>query len=83
MATIFEEALEIAKGKYPHAINHYEEYEDYYVFDYDDGRERTGGVLSPVVIRKSDSAALNYASVFFDLSDEAEDVGEVISEGRV
>lgn len=83
MATTFDEALEIARGKYPHEINHYEEYEDYFVFDCDDGEEHIGGDLAPIVIRKSDSAALNYASVFFDLSNDAEDVGDVLSEGRI
>lgn len=79
----FKQALDIAKSKYPHEINHYEEYKDYFVFDYDDGEVRTGGPLSPVVVRKSDSEALNYESVFFDLSDDAEDVGGIISEGHI
>lgn len=83
MTTTFEQALEIAKAKYPHEINHYEEYKDCFVFDYDDGEIRTGGELSPIVIRKSDSEALNYESVFFDLSDDAEDAGEIILEGNV
>lgn len=83
MATTFKEALEIARAKYPHEINHFQEYRDYFVFDYDDGRMRTGGTLSPIVIRKSDSAALNYTPIFFDLSEDAEEVGEIISEGRI
>ncbi|MDD7583837.1 MAG: hypothetical protein PUJ78_03225 [Coriobacteriaceae bacterium] len=83
MTATFKQALDIAKSKYPHEINHYEEYKDYFVFDYDDGEVRTGGPLSPVVVRKSDSEALNYESVFFDLSDDAEDVGGIISEGHI
>ena len=83
MATPFDKALRIAKEKYPHEINHFEEYEDYFVFDFDDGEERTGGEFSPIVIRKSDFAALNYAPIFFDLSDDAEDVGDVLAEGII
>jgi hypothetical protein len=83
MAMTFKQALEIAKAKYPHEINHYEEYKDYFVFDYDTGEMRTGGELSPIVVRKSDSETLNYESVFFDLGDDAEDVGEIVSEGPV
>lgn len=81
METTFEQALEIAKSKYPYPINHYEEYADYYVFDHDDGVERIGGMYSPVVIRKSDGAALNYASIFFNMDADAEDVGDPIAEG--
>lgn len=83
MATAFREALKIAQAKYPHRINHYEEYEKYFVFECDDGREHVGGDFSPIVIRKSDGAALNYAPIFFDLSPDAEDVGEPIAEGRL
>lgn len=83
MATLFDKALKIAKEKYPHEINHFEEYAKYFVFDYDDGEERTGGEFSPIVIRKSDFAALNYAPIFFNLSDDAEDVGDVIAEGII
>lgn len=83
MSVSFSQALEIAKSKYPHPINHYEEYEDYYVFDYDDGTVHTGGTKSPVVIRKSDGMALNYAPIFFNLSADAEDVGDAIKEGVI
>lgn len=83
MATSFDEALAVAREKYPHQINHYEEYRDYYVFDYDDGVEHTGGTTSPIVIRKSDLVALNYAPIFFNMDPEAEDVGDVLSEGAV
>lgn len=81
MTVSFEAALNIAQAKYPHQINHYEEYEKYFVFERDDGREHIGGDFSPIVIRKSDGAALNYAPIFFNLDAEAEDVGEIISEG--
>ena len=81
MATTLREALKIAQAKYPHRINHYEEYEDYFVFDHDDGREHVGGDFSPIVIRKADAVALNHAPIFFNLSPDAEDVGEVIAEG--
>lgn len=83
MATTFREALEIAKGLYPHRINHYEEYEGYFVFEHDDGREHVGGEFSPIVIRKSDSAALAYAPIFFNLGPDAEDVGDIIAEGEI
>lgn len=83
MAVDFREALKIAKQNYPHSINHYEEYEHYFVFDFDDGEVRMGGELSPVVIRKDDGEVLNYAPIFFDLSDTAEDVGDIISEGKL
>ena len=83
MATTFHEALKIAQAKYPHRINHYEEYEDYFVFDHDDGREHVGGDFSPIVIRKADAASLNYAPIFFKLSPDAENVGEVIAEGTL
>lgn len=83
MAVSFDEALKIAQEKYPHRINHYEEYEKYFVFDHDDGVERVGGDYSPIVIRKSDAEALNYAPIFFNLDADAEDVGEVVSEGNM
>lgn len=83
MEATFTEALKVAKEKYPHQINHYEEYRDYFVFDYDDGIERVGGPKSPIVIRKSDMAALNYAPIFFNLDADAEDVGDVLAEGEI
>lgn len=83
MAATFREALKIAKKLYPHRINHYEEYEDYFVFECDDGNDHVGGDYSPIVIRKSDSEALAYAPIFFDLSPDADDVGEVIAEGKL
>ena len=83
MATTFREALKIAQAKYPHRINHYEEYEKYYVFWCDDGREHVGGDFSPIVICKSDAEVLNYAPIFFNLDPNAEDVGEVIAEGAL
>lgn len=67
----------------PHPINRYEEYERYFVFERDDGREHVGGEYSPIVIRKSDGAALSYSSMFFGVFDDEEDVGEVVSEGMV
>lgn len=81
--TALEKALEIAKSKYPHEINHYEEYEKYFVFFNDKCAECTGGDYSPIVIRKSDRAALLYAPIFFNLDADAEDVGDVISEGEI
>ncbi len=48
------------------------------MFDFDDGTEYVGGDRSPIVIRKSDSAALNYAD-FFNLDADAEDVGDAVS----
>lgn len=83
MATTFSEALRIAQARYPHCINHYEEYEKYFVYEHDDGREHVGGDFSPIVIRKSDAAALNYAPIFFDLGPDAEDIGEAIAEGNL
>lgn len=83
METTFEEALEIAKAKYPYQINHYEEYKDYFVFDYDDGMEHIGGPTSPIVIRKADKVALNYEPIFFNLDADAEDVGDIIAEGKL
>lgn len=79
----FDQALEVAREKYPHQINHYEEYKDYYVFEYNDGTYHVGGTMSPIVIRKSDLAALNYAPIFFNMDADAEDVGDVLSEGAV
>ena len=83
MGCSFDEALCVAKAQYPHAINHYEEYENYYAFDYDDGAFRCGGYLSPIVVRKSDLATFNYEAIFFNMDEHAEDVGEVLSEGAV
>ena len=83
METLFDKALVIAREKYPHPINYFEEYKDYFVFGHDDGQEHVGGTMSPIVIRKSDMAALNYAPIFFNMDENAEDVGEVISEGKV
>lgn len=83
MAVTFSEALDIAKAKYPHSINHYEEYKDYFVFDCEDGVEHIGGDYSPIVIRKSDGAALNYAPIFFNLDVDAEDIGEIVSEDQI
>ena len=83
MEVCFKDALDIAKNKYPHSINHYEEYKDYFVFDYDDGEVRCGGELSPIVVRKIDGQALNYAPIFFNFDEDAEDAGEVISEGTI
>lgn len=83
MQITYDRALSIARGKYPHAINYFEEYKDYFVFGRDDGIERTGGDYSPIVIRKSDGAALNYAPIFFNMDADAEDPGEVISEGEL
>lgn len=83
MGAAFEKALSVARGLYPHEINHYEEYEKYFVFSYEDGIERVGGELSPIVIRKEDMAALNYAPIFFNMGTDAEDVGDVVSEGRI
>ena len=53
------------------------------MFDFDDGTEYVGGDRSPIVIRKSDSAALNYAPIFFNLDADAEDVGDAVSEGYI
>ena len=83
MEASFQEALKIAQDKYPHQINHFEEYEKYFVFEFDDGIERIGGDLSPIVIRKADGMALNYAPIFFDLGEDAEEVGEVVREGTI
>jgi hypothetical protein len=79
----FDKALGIAKAKYPHPINHYEEYRGYYVFEYANGTEYVGGDRSPIVIRKSDGRALNYAPVFFNMDEDAEDVGDILSEGTL
>ena len=83
MEVSFQDALRIAQSKYPHQINHFEEYEKYFVFEFDDGIERIGGELSPIVIRKADGMALNYAPIFFDLGEDAEEVGEVVREGTI
>lgn len=83
MTVSFERALEIAKADYPHPINHYEEYENYFVFDHDDGVEHVGGTFSPIVVRKSDGMALNYESVFFNMAEDAEDVGDTLREGTL
>ena len=83
MVVSFDKALKIAQEKYPHRINHYEEYKKYFVFVHNDGIKRMGGDYSPIVIRKSDAQALNYAPIFFNLYADAEDVVEVISEGSV
>ena len=83
MGYAFDDALKVAREKYPHEINHYEEYRDYYVFEHVGGEEHVGGTESPIVIRKSDMAALNYAPIFFNFDADAEDVGDVISEGEV
>lgn len=83
MDKVFNEALKIATEKYPYKINHYEEYAKYYVFEHVDDREYTGGDQSPIVIRKSDMAALNYAPLFFCLNADAEDVGDILSEGEL
>ena len=83
MAATFSEALAVAREKYPHRINHFEEYRDYFVFEYVDGLDHVGGTTSPIVIRKSDLAALNYAPIFFNMEEGAEDVGDVLAEGEV
>lgn len=83
MKANFDDALKVAREKYPHPINHYEEYEDYFVFEYVDGTEQVGGTMSPIVIRKSDMAALNYAPIFFNMDADAEDVGEMLAEGEI
>lgn len=83
MGVTFEEALSIAKSKYPLPINRYEEYKDYFVFEHDDGVEHVGGISSPIVIRKSDGATLNYEPIFFNMAEDAEDVGEALKEGTV
>ncbi len=76
--------VEDCEGKYPHPINHYEEYEDCFVFDSDDGTEHVGGTRSPIVIRKSDMAALNFDPAFFwGLDADAENAGDVLAEGEV
>lgn len=83
MNVTFDAALEAARKKYPHQINYYEEYRDYFVFMCLDGNEYVGGTMSPIVIRKSDMAALNYAPIFFDLDVNAEDVGDILAEGDI
>lgn len=83
MANSFDEALQVARKKYPHPITFFEEYKDYYVFGCDDGEEHVGGTMSPIVVRKSDLAALNYAPIFFNMDVDAEDVGDPIFQGEV
>lgn len=83
MEVTFDEAYKIAKEKYPHKINYYEEYANYWVFFDSDCPEHTGGDYSPIVIRKSDAEALNYAPIFLNCNAEAEDVGDIISEGKL
>ena len=83
MKATFDEALALAREKYPHPINFFEEYEDYFVFGHDDGEEHVGGTTSPIVIRKSDMAPLNYAPIFFNMDPDAEDVGDILAEGVV
>ena len=80
----FEEALEAARERYPHPINHFVEYRDYFVFEYDDGSQHDGGTQTPIVIRKSDMAALCFNPFFFlGLNADAEDAGEILREGEV
>lgn len=83
MTVSYEEAFAIAREKYPHEINYFEEYEKYFVFFNTKCAEYTGGDYSPVVIRKSDGSALLYAPIFFNLDADAEKVGDVISEGEI
>ena len=83
MAVSFEEAFEIARKRYRHQINHFEEYEKYVVFFNTQCSEYTGGDYSPIVIRKSDGRALLYAPIFFNFDADAEDVGEIIAEGVI
>lgn len=83
MAVTFREALRIAQSRYPHPINRYEEYERYFVFEHDDGREHAGGEFAPIVIRKEDGEALNYSPIFLGIWPDAEDVGEIVSQGTV
>ena len=83
MTVSYEEAFQIAKAKYPHKINHYEEYKKYYVFFNTKCAEYTGGDYSPIVIRKSDGRALNYAPIFFNFNADAEKVGDIIADGEI
>ena len=83
MEITFEEAYKIAKEKYPHEINHFKEYAEYFVFYNEKCSEYTGGDYSPIVIRKSDAQALNYAPIFFNFDADAEDVGDAIAEGTL
>lgn len=39
--------------------------------------------MMPIVIRKSDMAALNYEPIFFNMDADAEDPGDPISEGAI
>jgi len=83
MNKLFDQAQAIAREKYPYPINYFEEYKDYFVFGYDDGRDHIGGPTSPIVIRKSDLEAFNYAPIFFNMDINAPDVGEVLREGTL
>ncbi len=84
MHATYNDALMVAREKYPHRINHFEEYRDYFVFEHVDGTEHFGGTMTPIVIRKSDLAALNYnPTVFMGLDPDAEDIGPIIAEGVV
>ncbi len=67
MAISFREALKIAQKEYPYRINHYEEYEKYFVFDLDDGTEYVGGDRSPIVIRKVRFCRVELRSDFLQL----------------
>lgn len=82
MSISFDEALGIARGKYPYEIDHYEEYADYYVFERISDVERVGGAGMPIVIRKADGVAFNYEAIFFNFDEDA-DVGDLVSEGAV
>ena len=84
MGELFDGALEVASARYPYPINRYEEYRDYFVFAYDDGRVRDGGPQSPIVVRKSDLAALTWDAAFFlGLDAGVESAGDVLAEGEV
>lgn len=83
MTASFDRALAVARERFPYEINHFEEYEKYYVFENLDSPECTGGPSSPIVIRKSDMAALNYAPIFFNMDTDAEDVGDILAEGSL
>ena len=80
----FVKVFEVAQEKYPYEINYFEEYQDYYVFGYDDGNLYIGGPTSPIVIRKSDFKALNYDPwLFLGLDPDAENAGDILDEGEV
>jgi hypothetical protein len=57
----YEEALAIARSKKP-KINGCSEYNNAYVFGYDDGNHHIGGPNSPIVIMKDTGEALNLIS---------------------